>query len=63
MEGREEGEQRGMVGGEGRRERRGDSAAFEHARGEEKKQRGKKRGEIFVSFPSKGLERMNQFCQ
>lgn len=30
------GAQRGMVGGEGRRERRDDSEAFEHAHGEEK---------------------------
>lgn len=39
MEGRGErgGSTEGMVGGEGRRERRDDSAAFEHAHGERKK--------------------------
>lgn len=63
MEGREEGEQRGMVGGEGRRERRGATVQLLNMRVERKKTEGEKRGEIFVSFPSKGLQRMNQFCQ
>lgn len=52
MEGRGErgGSTEGMVGGEGRRERRDDSAAFEHAHGERKKNKGNKQGKYLFHF-------------